>query len=40
MIPGKPEGRVTVVVAGGVAGWHSLMIPTLSMGAPATVAIA
>jgi hypothetical protein len=39
MIPGKPEGQVRVLVAGGVAGWHSLMIPTLSWSGPVTVAI-
>jgi hypothetical protein len=35
----KPEGRVEVLVAGGVAGWHSLMIPTLARIAPVTVEI-
>jgi hypothetical protein len=35
----KPEGRVEVLVAGGVAGWHSLMVPTLSWGTSATVVI-
>jgi hypothetical protein len=39
VIPTKPEGRVRVLVAGGVAGWHSLMIPTLAWGAPITVSI-
>ena len=39
VIPTKPEGEVRVVVAGGVARWHSLMIPTLSWGAPVTVPI-
>jgi hypothetical protein len=38
VIPTKPEGRVRVLVAGGVAGWHSLMIPTLAWGVPTTVA--
>jgi hypothetical protein len=38
VIPTKPEGRVQVLVAGGVAGWHSLMIPTLAWGTPTTVA--
>jgi hypothetical protein len=37
VIPTKPEGRVTVLVAGGVAGWHSLMIPTMSWGVATTV---
>jgi hypothetical protein len=39
VIPTKPEGRVTVLIAGGVAGWHSLIIPTISWGTPTTVAI-
>jgi hypothetical protein len=39
VIPTKPEGRVRVLVAGGVAGWHSLIIPTLSWGVPVTVPI-
>ena len=39
VIPAKPEGRVRVLVAGGVAGWHSLMIPTLAWGTPTTVSI-
>jgi hypothetical protein len=39
VIPAKPEGRVRVLVAGGVAGWHSLMIPTLAWGAPMTVTV-
>jgi hypothetical protein len=39
VIPGKPEGRVSVVIAGGVAGWHSLLIPTSSWSGPVTVPI-
>jgi hypothetical protein len=39
VIPGKPEGRVRVIIAGGVAGWHSLVIPTLSWSGPVTVPI-
>jgi hypothetical protein len=39
VIPTKPEGRVRVLVAGGIAGWHSLMIPTLAWGVPVTVPI-
>jgi len=39
VIPAKPDGRVRVIVAGGVAGWHSLLIPTLAWGSPATVTI-
>jgi hypothetical protein len=35
----KPEGRVEVLVAGGVAGWHSLMIPTLARITTTTVVI-
>jgi hypothetical protein len=35
----KPEGPVQVLVAGGPAGWHSLIVPTLAWGAPVTVPI-
>jgi len=34
-----PEDPVRVLVAGGVAGWHSLIIPTRSFTPPATVPI-
>lgn len=34
-----PEDRVRILVAGGVAGWHSLLIPTRSFTPPATVPI-
>ncbi|MGE3833708.1 MAG: hypothetical protein AB7H43_02865 [Acidimicrobiia bacterium] len=34
-----PEDRVRVLVAGGVAGWHSLMIPVRANAAPVTVPI-
>jgi hypothetical protein len=34
-----PEDRVHVLVAGGVAGWHSLMVPTRAFAVPQTVAI-
>jgi hypothetical protein len=34
-----PEDPVRVLVAGGVAGWHSLMIPTRAGLAPQTVSI-
>jgi hypothetical protein len=37
VVPSKPEGRVCVIVAGGVAGWHSLLIPTLAWVTPSTV---
>jgi len=32
-----PEDRVHILVAGGVAGWHSLMIPTRAFSTPQTV---
>ena len=34
-----PEDRVHILVAGGVAGWHSLMIPTRAFTVPQTVPI-
>ena len=34
-----PEDRVHILVAGGVAGWHSLMIPTRAFTVPQTVSI-
>ncbi len=34
-----PEDRVHILVAGGVAGWHSLMIPTRAFSVPQTVPI-
>jgi hypothetical protein len=35
----KPEGPVEVLVAGGPAGWHSLLVPTLAWGTPVTVPV-
>ena len=35
----KPQDPVTVLVAGGLGGWHSLYVPTLSWGIPVTRAI-
>jgi hypothetical protein len=35
----KPEGPATVLVAGGLAGWHSMIVPTLAWGAPVTAPI-
>ncbi len=34
-----PEDRVHILVAGGVAGWHSLMVPTRAFTVPQTVSI-
>lgn len=34
-----PEDRVHVVVAGGVAGWHSLLVPTRAFATPQTISI-